>query len=125
MRRILMKSKLASVITFALAIVVLAATAFAQTDPGVRGGAAGAGGALASVTANAQQNAFFQAGLGQFAEQQVVQGGDNNGLGPRFNLDGCGGCHSQPAIGGTAPATNPEVAIATANGGRNTVPSFI
>src|SRR5437773_703145 len=114
MRRILMKSKLASAIS--LATLLLAGVAFAQTDPGVRGGAAGAGGALASVIANAQQNAFFQAGLGQFAEQQVVQGGDNNGLGPRFNLDGCGGCHSQPAIGGTAPATNPEVAIATANG---------
>jgi len=126
-RRILyMKSaKFASAITFALAAVVLVGMAFAQVDPGVRGGAAGAGGALASVTANTQQNAFFQAGLSQFAENQVVQGGANNGLGPRFNLDGCGGCHAQPAVGGTAPATNPQVAIATANGARNTVPSFI
>jgi CxxC motif-containing protein (DUF1111 family) len=31
-----------------------------------------------------------------------------------MNLDGCGGCHSQPAIGGTSPAVNPQVAFADA-----------
>jgi CxxC motif-containing protein (DUF1111 family) len=114
-----------SVLQLTLATLFLAGLAFAQTDPGVRGGAAGAGGPLASVSANASDLAFFNAGLSQFLEQQVVQGGEANGLGPRFNLDSCAGCHAQPAVGGSAPATNPQVAIATAAGANNTVPSFI
>ena len=36
-----------------------------------------------------------------------------------MNLDSCGGCHSQPAIGGTSPAVNPQVAFATAGGARD------
>ena len=36
----------------------------------------------------------------------------DEGLGPRFNLDSCGGCHAAPAIGGTSPAVNPQVAKA-------------
>ena len=48
-----------------------------------------------------------------------------DGLGPTFNLDSCSGCHSQPAIGGTSPATNPQVAVATLMGAKNVVPSFI
>jgi len=31
-----------------------------------------------------------------------------------MNLDGCGGCHLQPAIGGSSPAKNPQVAFANA-----------
>jgi CxxC motif-containing protein (DUF1111 family) len=31
-----------------------------------------------------------------------------------MNLDGCAGCHSQPAIGGSSPAVNPQVAFANA-----------
>ena len=46
-------------------------------------------------------------------------------LGPRFNLDSCVGCHTQPATGGTSPAVNPQVAVATASGALNRVPSFI
>jgi CxxC motif-containing protein (DUF1111 family) len=48
-----------------------------------------------------------------------------NGLGPRFNLDSCSGCHSHPAVGGSSPPTNPQVALATAAGAKNTLPSFI
>ena len=55
--------------------------------------------------------------------QEVDAGPD--GLGPRFNLDSCSGCHSQPTIGGTSPATNPQVAVATLMGAKNVVPSFI
>jgi CxxC motif-containing protein (DUF1111 family) len=51
--------------------------------------------------------------------------GVGDGLGPRFNLDGCGGCHFQPGIGGSSGTINPQFAIATAFGARNTVPSFI
>ena len=45
--------------------------------------------------------------------------GVSDGLGPRFNLDGCAGCHMQPTVGGTSPAVNPQVAVATAFGARN------
>lgn len=48
-----------------------------------------------------------------------------DGLGPRFNLDSCGGCHAFPSPGGTSPPTNPQFAIATAFGAQNVVPSFI
>jgi hypothetical protein len=73
-------------------------------DPGVRGGAAGAGGQLPGLTV--KESKFFDAGLDAFTEVQSVTGsipGTEAGLGPRFNLDSCGGCHSQPAIGGTSP----------------------
>ena len=88
-------------------------------DPGVRGGPAGAGGAIPGLTASEQK--FFDAGLEDFVEAEGV----GDGLGPRFNLDSCTGCHTQPAVGGTSPAVNPQVAIATAFGARNAVPSFI
>jgi CxxC motif-containing protein (DUF1111 family) len=92
-------------------------------DPGVRGGAAGGGSPLNGLTAD--ETAFFTDGLAQFVEEQVVTGGDNNGLGPRFNSNSCGSCHSQPAIGGTSPANNPVIAISTVNGARNVPPWFI
>jgi CxxC motif-containing protein (DUF1111 family) len=42
-----------------------------------------------------------------------------------MNLGSCAGCHLQPAVGGTSPAVNPQVAFATLNGATNTLPSFI
>src|SRR5580700_670041 len=92
-------------------------------DPGVRGGAAGAGGPLQGLTAD--ESAFFADGLARFGEIEVVTGGANNGLGPRFNSNQCLSCHSQPAGGGTSPARNPLIAIATLNGARNMTPWFI
>jgi CxxC motif-containing protein (DUF1111 family) len=89
----------------------------------VRGGPAGAGGRLLSLTAD--ETAFFQDGQARFAEIEVVQGGSNNGLGPRFNSNQCLSCHSQPAMGGTSPAQNPLIAVATLNGAKNAVPWFI
>src|SRR5689334_15105383 len=116
------------VLTLTIAALFLVGTAFAQVvDPGVRGGAAGAGQPLASVSANPNDLAFFNAGLGQFNESQTVTG-DNVGLGPRFNLDSCGGCHAQPAAGGTGPAVNPQFTIISrgvASSATNTRPSFI
>jgi hypothetical protein len=47
------------------------------------------------------------------------------GLGPRMNLDSCAGCHSQPAVGGTSPSVNPQVAFASQDGGTDQVPFFI
>jgi len=77
-------------------------------DPGVRGGAAGAGQALSGLSVT--QNAFFERGKDDFNEAESVA----DGIGPRMNLDSCGGCHSQPAAGGTSPAVNPQVAFAQA-----------
>src|SRR6266850_1573157 len=79
----------------------------AAKDPGVRGGAAGAGGAIAGLTAT--ELAFFKAGQDDFVEVENV----TDGLGPTMNLDSCAGCHMQPAVGGTSPAVNPQVAFAT------------
>jgi CxxC motif-containing protein (DUF1111 family) len=88
-------------------------------DPGVRGGPAGAGGPLPEL--NAGEKAFFAASREVFQEVDDVPGG----LGPRFNLDQCSGCHLQPAVGGTSPAVNPQVRVATLNGAKNKIPSFI
>ena len=91
----------------------------APTDPGVRGGDPGAGGALTGL--NDVERQYFDVAKEVF--QEVDAGPD--GLGPRFNLDSCSGCHSQPTIGGTSPATNPQVAVATLLGAKNVVPPFI
>jgi CxxC motif-containing protein (DUF1111 family) len=109
-----------------------------QVDPGVRPGAVnGQTGAtqdgplpLASVGSNSPTGIlqFFDNGLGRFQEQEVVSGGVNNGLGPRFNFNSCSGCHAQPAVGGSSPANNPEFSAITqgiASGATNTLPSFI
>jgi len=95
----------------------------APVDPGVRGGAAGAGGPLQGLTAD--ETAFFLDGQARFAETEVVANGSNNGLGPRFNSNQCFSCHSQPNMGGTSPAKNPLPEVAALNGAKNTVPWFI
>jgi CxxC motif-containing protein (DUF1111 family) len=91
--------------------MVLAPTlAIAQTDPGPRGGAAGAGARIAGLTL--KESKFFDAGLDEFQEIQSVTGsvaGTEEGLGPRFNMNSCSSCHAQPAVGGTSPANNPQV----------------
>ena len=89
------------------------------TDPGVRGGDPGAGGALPGL--NDVERQYFDVAKEVF--QEVDAGPD--GLGPRFNLDSCSGCHSQPTIGGTSPATNPQVTVATLMGAKNVVPPFV
>ena len=99
---------------------------FVARDPGVRGGPAGAGAPLSGL--NDAEQRFFAAGLAAFQEIQSVQGtvpDTEPGLGPRFNLDTCAGCHVQPAVGGSSPSVNPQVAVATKNGATNHVPFFI
>ena len=95
----------------------------APLDPGVRGGAAGAGGPLQGLTAD--ETAFFLDGQARFAETEVVANGSNNGLGPRFNSNQCFSCHSQPNMGGTSRSKNPLPEVAALNGAKNTVPWFI
>jgi CxxC motif-containing protein (DUF1111 family) len=88
-------------------------------DPGVRGGAPGAGKPFSNLTDG--QRRFFDAGQADFTEPEGVA----EGLGPRFNLSSCGGCHSQPAMGGSSPALNPQIAVATEAGGTNQLPFFV
>jgi CxxC motif-containing protein (DUF1111 family) len=108
------------------------------SDPGVRGGWINGQEAatqsnplpLASVAAEEPQGVleFFENGLGRFQEVETVTNSANVGLGPRFNLNQCSGCHAQPAIGGSGPATNPEsaaVANGTVSSSANAVPRFI
>ena len=95
------------------------ASSRAPTDPGVRGGDPGAGGALPGL--NDVERQYFDVAKEVFQEVDAAA----DGLGPTFNLDSCSGCHSQPSIGGTSPATNPQVAVATLMGAKNVVPSFI
>ena len=117
----------AAVAVAALAMCICARSqgqaARGPVDPGVRGGAPGAGTALEGLTAD--ETAFFQNGLAKFLEIESVTGGDNDGLGPRFNSNQCLSCHSQPSVGGSSPATNPLIRIATLDGARNVVPWFI
>jgi CxxC motif-containing protein (DUF1111 family) len=99
----------------------------AQTDPGPRGGPPSAGAPLRGLTA--LQNSAFQEGITRFNDLVSVTGtqpgATGAGLGPRFNLNSCAGCHAFPSVGGSSPATNPQPALATAYGATNTVPSFI
>lgn len=88
------------------------------TDPGVRTGAPGAGGPLPGLGNLELQ--YFNASKDVFGEVDAVP----NGLGPRFNLDSCAGCHSYPSIGGSSPPSNPQVKVATAAGANNILPSF-
>ena len=112
------KLKLATMI--ALAAVGGPGLAFAQTDPGVRAGAGATGGAIQGLSPGELE--FFNNGLDDFNSTEET----DEGLGPRLNLDGCVSCHSQPAVGGTAPAINPQFTFATDPlQGRNVVPSFI
>ena len=121
---------------FAAAILMIS-TAWGQTDPGLRPGAINGQPAatatsplpLASVAANNPAGAldFFKNGLSRFQEVESVNGGANNGLGPRFNFNQCSGCHAQPTIGGTGLINNPQsTAIGNGIAGPNdTTPAFI
>jgi CxxC motif-containing protein (DUF1111 family) len=95
------------------------ATGFVAKDTGVRGGAPGAGGLIDGYTT--AQMAVFNAGLEEFEGEEGLA----DGLGPRFNLNSCAGCHAQPTIGGSSPAVNPQVSVATLWGANNDVPPFV
>jgi len=93
-------------------------------DPGVRNGPAGAGGPLAGLTTDERE--MFDVGREDFNENEDVV----DGVGPRFNFVGCGGCHSHPEIGGTSPGPaqggNPLFLVTGALGFKgNVIPSFI
>ena len=117
-----MKSQVSAAIAAIMFVAVSSAAipaANAATDPGVRPGPPGAGDPLSGLSAD--QSTLFFDGQKTFAEVEGV----GDGLGPRFNLDSCLGCHSQPVHGGSAPPVNPQAQVATAFGARNTLPPFI
>jgi hypothetical protein len=108
-----------------LGAVSASAPALAQSDPGLRGGPPGAGGPLTILIPGGL--GFFQAATSFFTQVNSVTGSIDDGaplgvanggpgLGPRYNLSQCSGCHAQPAVGGTSPKVNPEVAVATLRG---------
>ena len=127
MSRVIGVSMLVFIVAVAFAINVQSQIAkFTASDPGVRAGSNGAGGMLPGLTSVEQQ--AFAIGRVAFQEVGSVQGtlpDTEKGLGPRFNLDSCAGCHAQPNIGGSSPALNPQIAVAKKAGARNEIPSFI
>jgi CxxC motif-containing protein (DUF1111 family) len=93
-------------------VLVTGGNLAAQTDPGIRGGAPGAGTSIAGLTTG-ESDFFTNHGAPQFVQVENL----TDGLGPRFNLDSCGGCHTQPAVGGSSPpANNPQFVRAQASG---------
>ena len=119
----------------AAVLTIGAGNVFAQSDPGPRGGPAGAGGTFAGQTAN-EALLFSQVTI-RFREVDSVSGGivgeAGVGLGPTFNANSCAACHAQPAQGGSSPGLrskqnsvpNPQVAFATLDKATNKVPFFI
>jgi CxxC motif-containing protein (DUF1111 family) len=119
----------------AAALLLSAGILNAQTDPGPRTGPAAAGSYYSTL--NSVEQAYFLQAFGVFKEIDSVSGAipgeAGSGLGPTFNGNSCAMCHAQPAVGGSSPGLkspqnpvpNPQVALATLDGAKNTVPSFI
>ena len=98
----------------------------AARDPGVRPGPVPSDPKLPGLTPIEQR--AFEVGLEAFGEVASVRGmipGTEAGLGPRFNLDSCAGCHIEPAVGGSSPAINPQIEVAKKERAHNEIPSFI
>ena len=113
-------------------LIGLSSAVPAQQDPGVRGGPPVVGGPLVGLSNS--ETAYFAAALNRFQAVDSVSASINDapsgilngsGLGPRFNLNSCAGCHAHPAPGGTSPPVNPQFAVATLDGASNTIPLFI
>ena len=96
-------------------------------DPGPRNGSVDAGKPIAGL--NVDQMRFFTDAVNRFTRPDT----DKSGLGPTYNGNNCGICHSQPANGGSSPSAtaypfvgpNPQVALATLEGATNTLPFFV
>jgi CxxC motif-containing protein (DUF1111 family) len=123
-------SAIALALLMLLGTVELQADLFRAKDPGVRGGAPGAGNPLGGPcppgrgngTLTAEECEMFTVGQEDFAEEEEV----GDGVGPRFNFVSCAGCHIQPAVGGTSPAVNPLFRVTGDLGFTgNRIPSFI
>src|SRR5258707_769060 len=110
-----------------LSIVLIAISAFAQTDPGPRQGPPAAGRPLRALTPSERDQ--FQEGARRFNEVDSVSGthpgAAGSALGARFNMNSGAGCLAFPSPGGLSPASNQEIDVATVYGAKNSVGSFI
>jgi CxxC motif-containing protein (DUF1111 family) len=128
-RRVVHWIVLIGLVSFAGAIV----GQVSPKDPGVRGGSVDAGQPLDSLSQTPGAMDFFTNGQGRFEDVEMVQGGANIGLGPRFNSNQCSSCHAQPAVGGTSPSAtaypylgqNPQTLVYNLDNAQNTLPPFI
>ena len=113
--------------SIASAMIFLAATTFAQQDPGVQSANRGTGASIIGSNDPNGFTAFFEDGLDRMQEVENVSNAANTGLGPRFNSNSCSSCHAQPAIGGSGAAANPQFVFVADHvaGPNNTVPTFI
>jgi CxxC motif-containing protein (DUF1111 family) len=96
-------------------------------DPGARALPADVGSPLPGLST--PEIAYFDAAKARFTEIVSVSGnlpGETGaGLGPRFNGNSCAACHAYPAIGGSSPPTNPQIAVARLDGANNALPPFL
>lgn len=102
---------------------IAAGIMWGQADPGPRPGPRPgpplSGGPISGLSTS--ELAIFTQGKNTFSEVDDV----SKGLGPRFNSDSCASCHAHPAIGGSTPPVNPQIAVATRSGALNNVPPFL
>jgi CxxC motif-containing protein (DUF1111 family) len=107
-----------------LAAVIAVRAQSTAIDPGVRAGAPMAGGFISGLTPD-QTNvelSFSQTFVELNGVTKTETG--NDGLGPRFNSNGCAQCHAQPAAGGTSAATNNFFSVYDDYGAINEIPFF-
>src|SRR5689334_18725819 len=119
--------------TVSLALCTLAIAAdrnpsTATRDPGIRPAHVDAGAMLRNLSGPERQ--LFAVGREVFERINSVKGtaviaDTEAGLGPAFNLDRCAGCHAYPTTGGSSPAENPQISVATREGAANRIPSFL
>jgi CxxC motif-containing protein (DUF1111 family) len=81
----------------------------AQSDPGLRTGAAGAGGSWPALSE--PDTELFVNARARFRKSVSVSGSfePSPGLGPAFNGNSCAMCHAHPAVGGSSPPHNPQL----------------
>jgi CxxC motif-containing protein (DUF1111 family) len=128
-------TRMLAILSFLAASPASEAQITRAVDPGVRGGTVDSGSPLPGLSAGQMSN--FTAGLATFLTARSISGSvsgePQEGLGPRYNSNSCGSCHSQPAPGGTSPSAsafpnigpNPQVAGAHDAGAANQVPFFV
>ncbi len=122
------QANLLAIAGIALTVILNPGTIAAQHDPGPRPVAPDAAPLPYSELGQDLQS-FFTAAMSDFMEVDsvsgTISGEDGSGLGPTFNGNSCAQCHAFPVVGGSSPARNPQVELATLDQAKNTVPSFI
>jgi CxxC motif-containing protein (DUF1111 family) len=118
---------LLAIASIAFSVILNPGTVTAQKDPGARPVTAAAPQSLPGLPSDLQS--FFTDAMSTFMEIDSVSGSisgeTGSGLGPTFNGNSCAQCHAFPVVGGSSPASNPQVLLATLDGALNTVPSFV